>query len=162
MTYRPLCSAPGLLAALALACLALPALAQDQPDYLDDRSTPAALVRSYYNAITRQEYARAWGYYADPKPEAGYDAFVRGFAETASSTVEVGAVTSEGAAGSVYSGVPVAVTATDADGAASGFSGCYTIVAVQPAIQEPPFRPLQISAAHLEPAADPAPPATCP
>jgi hypothetical protein len=30
-----------------------------EPDYLDDRSTPEAVVNSYYDAINRKEYARA-------------------------------------------------------------------------------------------------------
>ena len=31
--------------------------------YLDDRSTPAAVMLSYFNAINRHEYLRAYSYY---------------------------------------------------------------------------------------------------
>lgn len=147
---------------LALAALLLAPAALAEPAYLDDRSDPAALIRSYYNAVARQEYARAWSYYAEPKPASGYDAFAAGYADTATVEVAIGEVASEGAAGSIYSTVPVAVTAAAADGATRGFAGCYTIVQVQPAVQEPPFRPLEITAAHLAPADAPTPPATCP
>lgn len=149
-----------MIRALALVLLAPPALAE--PAYLDDRSDPAALVRSYYNAVSRQEYARAWSYYAEPKPASGYDAFAAGYADTATAEVETGEVTSEGAAGSIYSSVPALVTATASDGATRRFAGCYTIVQVQPAVQEPPFRPLEIREARLAPTEDSAPPASCP
>ena len=33
-----------------------------EPDYLDDRSTAEAVIGSYYDAINRKEYARAYSY----------------------------------------------------------------------------------------------------
>ncbi|HVY51583.1 MAG TPA: hypothetical protein VHA07_08475, partial [Devosia sp.] len=57
--------ASALVALLPVAALAVsPALAAP-PAYLDDRSTPEAVIASFYNAINRQEYARAWSYYED-------------------------------------------------------------------------------------------------
>jgi hypothetical protein len=135
---RPL---PIALAILALATAT--AIAEEAP-YRDDRSDPAAIVASYYNAIARQEYARAWGYFGAQKPVAHYPAFVAGFAGTAGVTVEIGTVTTDGAAGSVYGSVPVAVTAAGADGKVTVYAGCYTTRQLQPAIQEPPFHPLEI------------------
>ncbi|MGH6859926.1 MAG: hypothetical protein ACRECY_06700, partial [Phyllobacterium sp.] len=41
---------------------------QTPPEYLDDRSTPETVIKSYYNAINRQEYARAYSYYAPDSP----------------------------------------------------------------------------------------------
>jgi hypothetical protein len=74
------------LALIAL-LLASPALAQDEPAYLDDRSTPEAVISSYYNAINRAEYARAYSYFgADFAP--GYDSWEFGYSDT--SHVEVG------------------------------------------------------------------------
>jgi hypothetical protein len=128
---------------LALAALlAAPALAE--PAYVDDRSDPAAILRSYYNAVNRREYARAWSYFGDEKPAADYAAFVAGYADTAAVELALGPVTTEGAAGSIYGTVPVAIAATGPDGAPRVFAGCYTTRQIQPAIQEPPFRPLEI------------------
>lgn len=126
--------------------LAGPAFAQQLPPYIDDRSDPASLVRSYYNAIARQEYARAYGYLDSP-PE--YPAFTKGYADTASVELALGPVTSEGAAGSIYGTVPAAVRATSTSGTVTTFAGCYTTRQVQPSIQEPPFRPIEITAGHM-------------
>jgi hypothetical protein len=73
-------------------------------------------------------------------------------------------VTTEGAAGSVYGSVPLAIEATTADGETRVYAGCVTTRQLQAAIQEPPFRPLEIVRAHLEPAEAPldaAVPADC-
>lgn len=120
--------------------------AQEIPRYLDDRSDPAALVRSYYNAVARHELARAYAYLAVP-PD--YGRFAQGYADTASIELELGPVASEGAAGSVYATVPAAVRATSAGGAVTVFAGCYTTRQVQPAIQEPPFRPIEIVSGRM-------------
>jgi hypothetical protein len=143
---------PALATLLLLA--AAPALA-DEPPYLDDRSDPAAIVRSLYNAVSRHEYARAWSYFGETKPVADYQAFVAGSADTASVELLTGPVTTEGAAGSVYGRVPVALAATGADGATRVFAGCYVTRQLQPAIQEPPFRPLEIDRASLHAADGP-------
>ncbi|MFO1105163.1 MAG: hypothetical protein U1E34_03605 [Amaricoccus sp.] len=130
-----------------LLAAALPALAQEAP-YLDDRSDPVALIRSYYNAIDRQEYARAYSYFSeDMAPD--YAGYVKGYAETAHVALTVGAPVSEGAAGSIYTTVPIALEATDLEGKRTVYAGCITARQVQPSIQEPPFRPIQIAAATL-------------
>ncbi len=138
-----------------LLLIAGPAFAGDQPAYLDDRSDPATIVRSYYNAVDRHEHARAWSYFGDRKPVADYAAFVAGYAETDTVDLLLGSVTTEGAAGSIYGTVPVAITATATDGSTRTFAGCYVTRQVQPAIQEPPFRPLQIESGTLHPAEPP-------
>lgn len=121
-------------------------------DYLDDRSTADALVRSLYNAVSRKEYARAWDYFGDQKPAKDYTAFVAGYAKTDRVDVETGAVSEDGAAGSLFYQVPVAIRAVGADGSESVFAGCYTARLVQPANQEPPFRPLRLEKGALKPA----------
>jgi hypothetical protein len=137
--------------AVAVASVALPAFAQDQPDYLDDRSTAAAVIQSFYNAISRQEYARAWSYYQDGQGVPKFDAFQQGYAKTQSVDVTVGDTSEEGAAGSTFYTVPVSLDATDVDGKHSYFAGCYTLRLAQPAIQaEPPFHPLHIVEGHLK------------
>lgn len=133
---------------LLLALFALPAAAQE-PVYLDDRSDPAAIVRSFYNAVTRKEYARAWSYYGERKPVADYAAFVAGYGDTEAVTLATGPVTTEGAAGSIYGTVPVAIEATHTDGTTHAFAGCVTTRQIQPGIQEPPFQPLLIDHAVL-------------
>jgi hypothetical protein len=143
---------PALATLLLLA--AAPTLA-DEPPYLDDRSDPAAIVRSLYNAVSRHEYARAWSYFGDEKPVPDYQAFISGYADTASVELLTGPVTTEGAAGSIYGSVPVALAATGTDGATHVFAGCYLTRQLQPAAQEPPFRPLEIDRATLRAADGP-------
>lgn len=131
--------------------------APDPAPYLDDRSTGATTIRSLYNAINRQEYLRAFSYFsaAYHEPEAGtledaYHTFAEGYAHTVSVRLLVGDEVEEGAAGSAYFTVPVAIEATDDAGTVERFAGCYVLRLSQPAIQEvPPFRPLAIESGHL-------------
>ncbi|MBX3577105.1 MAG: DUF1176 domain-containing protein [Rhizobiaceae bacterium] len=136
-----------LTAALVLA--ASGAFAAD-PAYLDDRSTADSLVRSLYNAVTRKEYARAWAYFGDAKPSADFDAFREGYADTDEVEVVTGDVSEEGAAGSVFYQVPVAIRAVAGDGSESVFAGCYTARLANPQLQEPPFTSLQLEKGNLK------------
>ncbi len=148
-------------AAVLLACCGS---AFAEPAYLDDRSSAEAVVRSLYNAIGRQEYARAWGYFGETKPAKDFDAFVKGYADTADVDVRTGGVSEEGAAGSVFYTVPVAILATDKNGGSKLFAGCYTLRQVNGQIQEPPFDPIHIEKGALKPATgglDGAVPAQC-
>ncbi|MGN6585495.1 MAG: DUF1176 domain-containing protein [Rhizobiaceae bacterium] len=133
----------------ALCASAGPALAK--VPYFDDRSTPEAVVRSLYNAINRHEYARAYSYFSEP-PAKDLDAFAKGYDNTASVKVLEGAASSEGAAGSTYFSLPVAIEATDKSGKKQVFAGCYTLRLADPTIQTTPFTPLHIEKGDLEPA----------
>ena len=124
------------------------ALAQDAP-YVDDRSDGAKLVKSLYNAIERKEFARAYAYFGDKPPAGDYASFVQGYKNTVDVEVKTGVVTQEGAAGSLYAPVPVAVRSVDKDGKERVFAGCYVTRIVNAAIQEPPFTPLHIESAEL-------------
>lgn len=136
---------------ISLAFLASPALAQDPPAYLDDRSTPEAVISSFYNAISRQEYARAWSYYADGQGVPPFDAFVTGYSSTASVAVSFGQSAEEGAAGSAYYTLPVSLDAVDTAGTHTYFAGCYTLRLVNPQIQAaPPFQPMHVVEGHLK------------
>lgn len=138
-------------ALLALMSLAAPALAQDEPAYLDDRSTPEALISSYFNAINRHEYARAWSYYQDGEGVQPFEEFVSGYEDTASVSVTFGHSAQEGAAGSTYWTLPVALDALSTSGQHSKFMGCYTLRLAQPLNQaEPPYRPLHIVEGHFK------------
>jgi hypothetical protein len=146
-----------LLAATALLSLATTPLvafaAGDTPEapYVDDRSSAEAVVNSLYSAINRHEFARAWGYYGDTKPAKDFDTFVKGYDGTVKVEVKTGAVSDEGAAGSIYYSVPVAIQATDNKGEAKVFAGCYTLRQVNAQIQEPPFQPIFIDKGALKP-----------
>ncbi|RWG41259.1 DUF1176 domain-containing protein [Mesorhizobium sp.] len=128
-----------------------PVLAADAP-YVDDRSNAEAVIRSLYSAINRQEFARAWDYFGDTKPAKDFDAFVKGYDGTNAVEVKTGAVSEDGAAGSIYYSVPVAIRATAKDGSENVFAGCYTLRQVNASIQEPPFRPIFIDKGALKPA----------
>jgi hypothetical protein len=138
--------------ALLLILLAgTPVLAQDQPDYLDDRSTAQSVIASFYNAIDRKEYARAWSYYQDGEGVPAFDDFLTGYESTESVAVTFGETAEEGAAGSIFYTLPVSLDAVDAGGRHSYFAGCYTLRLANPQIQaEPPFRPLHIVEGHLK------------
>ncbi|RUW64628.1 DUF1176 domain-containing protein, partial [Mesorhizobium sp. M2A.F.Ca.ET.067.02.1.1] len=109
----------------SLSSIGQSAFAADAP-YIDDRSSADAVIRSLYSAINRHEFARAWGYFGDTKPAKDFNAFVKGYDGTDTVDVKTGAVSDEGAAGSIYYSVPVAIQATDKKGEAKVFAGCYT------------------------------------
>ncbi|MDP3895364.1 MAG: DUF1176 domain-containing protein [Mesorhizobium sp.] len=151
-TVWPLARTAGLAALASLAPLAGLSSAGAQgtaaPAYMDDRSDPSALVQSLYNAVNRKEYARAWSYFST-KPAASLDAFAAGFADTAAVAIVTGTPSEEGAAGSVFYSVPVAIRATNDAGAEQVFAGCYTLKLANPQIQGDPFTPLHIDKATL-------------
>jgi hypothetical protein len=128
---------------LALLLLTSPTLAQDAPDYLDDRSTPESVISSYYNAINRAEYARAYSYFGMGDAPS-YDSWEFGYSDTSHVEVSFGQSAQEGAAGSMYWTLPVKLDVTATEGQHSYFAGCYTLRLAQPAIQAPPFEPLHI------------------
>ena len=146
---------------LATATTFGPALAQDSP-YLDDRSTPQSLVQSLYNAIGRKEYARAWSYFANP-PAPTLEEYAKGYEGTESVTLILGAPAVEGAAGSTFYALPVALSAAGAN--EQVFAGCYTLRLANPQIQGEPYIPLAIEKGTLAAASVPlenALPTSCP
>ncbi|WP_085024803.1 hypothetical protein [Ensifer aridi] len=153
-----------MLAFAALGASSGTAVAQESVAYVDDRSDGAALVRSLYNAISRKEYARAYGYFGASKPVGEFKAFADGYANTESVELKLGKVTTEGAAGSIYSAVPVAIKSVERQGKTRFFSGCYVARIINPSLQVPPFTPYQIETARLEEVSGPieqAVPAVC-
>jgi hypothetical protein len=156
----PSLAVPAALFGLTTVCAA----AQEVP-YLDERTSPESLVQSFYNAVNRKEFARAWSYYGDEKPAKDLDAFAKGFENTASVDVLTGNVASEGAAGSTFFYLPVSIAATDASGSQKVFAGCYTARLANPAIQGTPFVPLHLDKGSLKPSDAPyedALPVNCP
>ncbi len=119
--------------------------------YLDDRSSAEAVLKSLYNAINRHEYARAWDYFGQTKPAEDFDAYVKGFEGTDHVDIKTGGEASEGAAGSIYFTVPVAIRAVGSNGSEKVFAGCYTLRQVNGEIQSPPFNPIHIEKGELKP-----------
>ncbi|TPI26903.1 DUF1176 domain-containing protein [Mesorhizobium sp. B3-2-1] len=148
---RVLLAATALLSLATTGQTALAASDTPQAPYVDDRSSADAVVRSLYSAINRHEFARAWGYYGDTKPAKDFDTFVKGYDGTDTVEVKTGPISDEGAAGSIYYNVPVAIQATDKKGEAKVFAGCYTLRQVNAQIQAPPFQPIFIDKGALKP-----------
>ena len=137
--------------AFAVAALLASAAHADtaMPDYRDNRSTAADVVQSYYNAVNRHEYLRAYSYFQFGTLGL-FSQFEAGYADTAHVDIRLGPVTSDGTAGAVHFAVPVALQAQDSHGQISVFSGCYLLTQVEPSIQgTPPFVPIEINAGHL-------------
>ena len=133
--------------------------------YIDDRSSAASIVNSFYNAVNRKEYARAWDYFGDQKPAKDVETFAKGFENTPQVNVTTGNVAMEGAAGSTFYYVPVAIISFNKDGSEQVFAGCYTARLANPVIQEPPFHPLHIEKGSLKVSDQPydeAVPESCP
>jgi hypothetical protein len=89
----------------------------------------ANVVRRYYSALNARDYSTAWQAWGDDgRPGQRYADFSKGFAQTRSTRVTIGALpSSEGAAGSIYQTVPVTVEAVSGDGARQRFVGQYVV-----------------------------------
>jgi hypothetical protein len=94
-------------------------------DFYDSRLTPIELLTSYYNAINRREYERAYAYWEVAPNNDSLAQFTQGFASTASVTAFAGLdIHAEGAAGSVYMSMPTLLAAMQTDGSQRLFAGC--------------------------------------
>jgi hypothetical protein len=103
-----------------------------QPFYENRAGSPVEFLASYYNAVNRGEYERAYNYWESHTGGANGSptdpaSFAAGFAQTASVAVTFGTPVSEGAAGSTFASVPAAIIATAKDGSISTFGGCYVV-----------------------------------
>jgi hypothetical protein len=120
---------------------------------LDDRSNAIQVIRSFYNAINRKEYVRAYSYWspnANPKPPA-YEVFQKGYATTASVEVMIDKATGDGAAGTAYFRVPVTLYARQTNNQVLAYVGCYVVSQPQPAnFGAPPFVPMGIFSAKVQ------------
>jgi len=89
-----------------------------------------AVIRTYYDAINASDFDRAHGLWSDGGNASGQTAeqFARGFTDTAGVVAQIGAPGRiEGAAGSRFIEVPVAVEARTRDGGVRRFVGAYTL-----------------------------------
>lgn len=118
--------------------------------FLDDRSNPIQVVRSYYNAINRKELARAYSYWlpnASPKPPT-FEVFQKDFAAITVTQLETGKTFNDKTGDTVYYYVPITAYTRQANNRLVTYVGCYTIA--QPQSTAPPFVPMGIYAVDLE------------
>jgi hypothetical protein len=90
-----------------------------------------AVIRDYYEAINRGNYARAYAHWDNNGVASGqsFDQFRSGYSSTTSVDLETGEPGRiEGAAGSRYVIIPVALAATTTDAVTQCFIGTYTLV----------------------------------
>jgi len=125
--------------------------------YLDDRSSPAAMIFSLVNALNRHEFIRAYSYWNSPSDYLGtLDAFSSRFADLSSAQVLIGDIYGEGAAGSIYYTAPILLKISNSDGSSSRLTSCLLLRFPQPAnFGAPPIDLLHIERGSL----DPVPPA---
>lgn len=103
-----------------------PADSSDGQQSYENLDSPVELLASYYNAINRREYGRAFGYWQTPP--GNLSEFARGYAETANVRLLVEPPTVvEGAVGSLYATIPTVLLARRRDGVESIFAGCYVV-----------------------------------
>lgn len=122
--------------------------------YIDDRSDPVAVVRSLFNAVNRHEYLRAYSYWKDGSNVGSFQTFEAGYTSTATVELVAGAPTSDVGAGQINYLVPVTLRVATTSGEQQTFVGCYNLHLSNPGIQsEPPYIPMGIRAAHVEPVA---------
>ncbi|MBV8520237.1 MAG: hypothetical protein JO197_22795 [Acidobacteria bacterium] len=94
-----------------------------------DAQKAVAVVRDYYRAIASHDYDRAYASWGSSGPPGQTRAkFIQGFADTASVNATTGTPSRiEGAAGSRYIEVPIAITSTAKSGTVQRFVGSYTL-----------------------------------
>lgn len=153
MTQKlPLSCAWSTIFVASLFVWAMPASGQQALQYMDDRSTPKAVIQSYYNAINLGQLTRAYGYFSDGWAPGDYQSWAEGYADTKSVSVQMGDAPEDPGAGQVIWQVPVAVSALDTSGNVQVFAGCYEIHLTEPEMQtDPPFQPISINKATLSP-----------
>lgn len=139
----------------------------DAEMHLDDRSTGLSLMRSFASAINLRQSTRAYAYWEAGPSAPAWDAFRAQWAPVASQRLTTGTVGLEVGAVQTRYLVPALAVATLDDGTRQVTAGCYSLHLGLPSGQAvPPFQPLTIVAASVQPApeaADPSPPpvATC-
>jgi len=123
---------------------ALPLSAQE---YIDDRSSPEAVITSLYNAINAEDFARAWSYF-DQDTAPSYSAYIRGYDETEWVEVRTGTAEPIAADSGQAWQVPVVLEATEEGGAVRFFEGCYYLTQEEPR-NRPPYAPIAIQSGHF-------------
>ncbi len=126
-----------------------PARGQDVPEYVDNRSGARELIGSYFNALNRHETARAWSYWDGGVPGMDFSAFESRYNQVTRIRVRLGTILSEGAVGSIYTQVPLAIEMQMESGETRIMAGCFVLRISNPQIQGVPFKPLHIERGAL-------------
>ena len=115
-------------------------------NYMDDRSTPSQVVVSFYNAIDRQEYSRAYGYYSDPATTLGpFSSFVNGYQNTVSVDLVFGQITGDPGMSQIHYTVPVILKAITKNNVHTTYAACYVVHESNPLVYgAPPISPMSI------------------
>ena len=87
------------------------------------------VLQAYYQAIDEANYPRAYSYWENngQASQQSYSVFVHGFAETDKVALKIGQARINGAAGSVYTEVPVVVLGQQRDGSRKSYCGNYRL-----------------------------------
>jgi len=122
-------------------------------NYIDDRSTPSQVIVSFYNAIDRKEYSRAYGYWADPATSLGsFNSWVNGYGDTASVKLVFGQLTGDPGMSQVYYTVPVILKVTSKNNTQANYSACYVVHETTPDVfGAPPISPMSIAQGSAQP-----------
>ena len=150
---RPSTAAPSAITTPAASAVGSPQPSAARPAYLDDRSTADQLLRSYYNAVNRGEYARAYSYWQDPSSLGPYARFAEGYARTDSVDVAIIGSSSDAGAGQLYWTLATRLAAHMSDGSTHYFAVCYRVHLSRPEIQSPPYHGIELIGAETRPAA---------
>lgn len=117
-TIAPVAADAAIPVLLASACPNL------QPPAYNNVDSPIDILASFYDAINRQDYQRAYDYWQNPP--SSYADFVSGYANTSSVQLIVEPPASIGAAaGSSYASIKTVLVAQQQDGSIQLFAGCY-------------------------------------
>jgi hypothetical protein len=126
--------------------------------FYEHRDSASGTLKSYYNAINRKEYDRAYTYFQgapnpDPAVAPPYAQFVAGYSDTVSVTLALGHEVDDAGAGNLFASIPVAIVAKHTDGHSETFGGCYILHRVNDGISPDPRDTLwSIRSAKLTPA----------
>ena len=93
-----------------------------------DVADPTTLLRSYFDAINRREFARAYSYWnhLGQSSQQSFAQFEQGFATTKQVKVDLGTPQENAGAGNVWADVPVTIVATQDDGSTRVDTATYT------------------------------------
>lgn len=129
-----------------------PAPTADLPTFLDDRSTPGQVILSFFNAIERREYARAYYYWNDSEQNAGpFEQFSKLLEGVKIKEIILQPISSSGAAGSIYNTIPGTLSG-ELNGKEAVWAFCYVTRLPQPGnYGEPPIHPRTIDRGRIIP-----------
>jgi hypothetical protein len=140
-----------------LSASAAPAKEITLPAYLDNRSTAVDVIESYYNALSLQQYARAFTYTLHGTPEesaedlsAAYSALKDQFDDVTEIRMRRGKEFTSAGTGLEMTAIPVISETRDAAGKATVYATCNYVVQLSPNDQDfVPFNPIRID--HIQP-----------